>query len=48
MVIKKIKLILWKLGLYPEDKCPYCGSELYGHYGGSGYWTCSRKKCKFN
>ncbi len=48
-MLSKIKLILWKLNLYP-DKCPYCGKVLDKH-GFRGYnqrWTCPTKDCLFN
>jgi len=48
-MMAKIKLFLWKIGLYP-NKCPYCGKELLNH-GFPGYnerWTCPNEECRFN
>jgi len=47
--MRKVKLLLWHLGLYP-DSCPYCGSNLirHGFAGDNQRWTCSTEGCEFN
>jgi hypothetical protein len=46
--MKKIKELLWGLGLYP-NKCPFCNSKLIKHYGKDCYvYTCPVDICKFN
>lgn len=45
-MIKKLKLLLWKLGIN-SDYCPKCNTKLK-HYGFPGYndrWECL--KCNF-
>lgn len=50
--MKKLKLILWNIGLMKESVCPVDGSQLTTHgfvdndYGQS--YTCSNEECEFN
>ncbi len=47
-MMARLRLLLWKLGLGP-DNCPYCGSRLIEHEGFvMHYWTCPREGCAFN
>jgi len=44
---RPIREFLWKLGLLPEMKCPWCGSRLKrsGFAGSNERFNCT--KCKF-
>lgn len=48
---EKFKELLWKIGLYPVTKCPYCQSKTMAHGFADADWgktyDCTNVACSF-